>query len=66
MPINEIRALMVVLIPTGKFTKEFLRSKRELTEEKIDYLIDEEYIMPCGCNTANEILYTVTQKGKAI
>lgn len=64
MPPDRIRAILIVLIGTGQFTKLYLERKRELSESEINFLIKEGYIIPCGTNSNNEILYCVSTKGK--
>ena len=49
----------MILENTGRFTKTFLKNKRELTEQEIAYLINEEYIILCGTNAVNEKLYCI-------
>lgn len=65
MDIQKARAILMVLYNTGEFSKSFLRTKRDLSESEINYLIDEGYIIFCGFNTVREELYCVSQKGNA-
>lgn len=64
MESKKLKATLMILENTGRFTKTFLKNKRELTEQEIAYLINEEYIILCGTNAVNEKLYCISQKGK--
>ena len=66
MTLDRVRALMVYLIPMGKVTKKLLQTKKELSEEDIQFLIDEEYIIPCGRNSEEKQLYCASEKGKKL
>lgn len=65
MDSQKVKSVLMVLHGTNKFTKSFLENKRDLTEAEIAYLIDEEYLVPCGTNTVNEKLFCVSKKGDA-
>lgn len=63
MDSQKMKAVLMVLYNTGKFTKSFLENKRDLTATEIAYLIDEGYIVFYGTNTVKEKLYCVSEKG---
>ena len=61
---HKLKSTLMILENTGRFTIPFLKSKRELSETEVAYLIDEAYIVYCGTNSINEELYCISKKGK--
>lgn len=63
---HKLRSTLMILDGTGKFTKSFLVTKRELTEAEINFLIDEYFIEFCGVNSVGDKLYQVSHKGSQL